>query len=109
MLLLKGNQGKSVIVNAIQKYNNAKVYVYNNEPIQTLDSYFVSSKYFSVKEFCESIFKDINGLGAENHPVHMIVTYTNLSDGNEIGLIEDYANMFEKMRLVSTVVVTCKL
>ena len=70
MLLLKGNVGKSKVVDAIQKYNNARIYVYDKEPIQTLDSYFISSKEFTIKEFCESLYRDINGLGYDNLPVN---------------------------------------
>lgn len=108
MLLLKGNVGKSKVVDAIQKYNNARVYVYDEEPIQTLDSYFISSKEFGIEEFCKSLYRDINGLGYDNLPVNMVVIYTNLSE-LEIGLIEDYANTLEKNYMVCNVIVTCKI
>lgn len=109
MLKLTGNAGKSVIVDAIQKYNNARVYVYGEEPIQTLDSYFISSKDFTAKEFCESLYRDIEGIGCEHLPVNMVVIYTNLSDIEDIGLIEDYAHTLENNHMIGIVVVTSKI
>ena len=39
MLKLIGNVGKSVIVDAIKKYNNARVYSYDKELIPVMESY----------------------------------------------------------------------
>ena len=43
MIKISGNVGKSVIVDAINKYNNARVYSYDKELIPVMESYHVNS------------------------------------------------------------------
>ena len=108
MLKLTGNVGKSIIVDAIKKYNNARVYSYNKELIPVMESYHVNSDECSVKEFCEYILEDIDSLSSEQLPVNMVVIYTNLTDKHDITMVEDYANTLEFEGKVGTVVVTSK-
>ena len=109
MLKLTGNVGKSVIVDAIKKYNDARIYSYDKELILAMESYHVNSDECSVKEFCEYILEDINSLSSEQLPVNMVVIYTNLTDKHDITMVEDYANTLEFKRKVGTVVVTSKI
>lgn len=108
MLQVIGDVGKSVIADAIKKYNNARIYVYDKEPVQTLDSYFISSKDFVVEEFCESVKRDIEGLGCEYLPVNTVILYTNCPDINVIVDIRDLARELEEKHLVGTVIVMAK-
>lgn len=108
MLKLTGNVGKSIIVDAIKKYNNARVYSYDKELIPVMESYHVNSDECSVEEFCKYVFCDINALGKEYLPINMAVIYTNLSDIKDIGLIEDYAITLEHNNMVGTVLVVSK-
>ena len=109
MLKLTGNVGKSVIVDAIKKYNNARVYSYDKELIPVMESYHVNSDECSIKEFCEYILEDIDSLSSEQLPVNMVVIYTNLIDKHDITMVEDYANTLEFEGKVGTVVVTSKI
>lgn len=109
MLKLTGNVGKSIIVDAIKKYNNARVYSYDKELIPVLESYHVNSDECSVKEFCEYINEDIDSLSSEQFPVNMVVIYTNLEDKHDVTLVEDYANTLEFERKVGTVLMTSKV
>ena len=109
MLKLTGNVGKSVIVDAIKKYNNARVYSYDKELILVMESYHVNSDECSVKEFCQFVYNDINSLGNEQLPINMVVIYTNLIDKHDITMVEDYANTLEFEGKVGTVVVTSKI
>ena len=109
MLKLTGNVGKSIIVDAIKKYNNARVYSYDKELIPALESYHVNSDECSVEEFCKFIFNDIYELGEERLPINMVIIYTNLSDIRDVGIIEDYAHTLEHNRMVGTVVVASKI
>lgn len=108
MLQVIGEVGKSVIADAINKYNKARIYVYDEEPVQTLDSYFISSKDFVVEEFCESVKRDIEGLGCEYLPINTVVLYTNCSDINVIVDIRDLARELEEEHLVGTAIVMAK-
>lgn len=108
MLQVIGDVGKSVVADAIKKYNNARIYVYDKEPVQTLDSYFISSKDFIVEEFCESVKRDIEGLGCEYLPVNTVILYTNCPDINVIVDIRNLARELEEKHLVETVIVMAK-
>ena len=109
MIKISGNVGKSVIVDAIKKYNNARIYSYDKELIPVMESYHVNSDECSIKEFCEYILEDIDSLSSEQLPVNMVVIYTNLTDKHDITIVEDYANTLEFERKVGTVVVTSKI
>ena len=108
MLKLTGNVGKSVIVDAIKKYNDARVYSYDKELIPVMESYHVNSDECSIKEFCEYILEDIDSLSSEQLPVNMVVIYTNLED-KHITIVEDYANTLEFEGKVRNVAVTSKI
>lgn len=109
MLKLTGLVGKSVIVDAIKKYNNARIYSYDRELIPVMKSYHVNSDEYTVKEFCEFVLEDINSLSSEQFPVNMVVIYTNLVDRHDITMLEDYANTLEFERKVGTVVIMSKI
>ena len=109
MIKISGNVGKSVIVDAIKKYNNARVYSYDKELIPVMESYHVNSDECSIKEFCEYILEDIDSLSSEQLPVNMVIIYTNLTDKHDITMVEDYANTLEFEGKVVTVVVTSKI
>ena len=109
MLKLTSNVGKSVIVDAIKKYNNARIYSYDKELIPAMESYHVNSDECSVKEFCEYILEDIDSLSSEQLPVNMVVIYTNLEDKHDITMLEDYANTLEFEGKVGSIVITSKI
>ena len=109
MLKLTGSVGKSIVVDAIKKYNDARIYSYDKELIPVMESYHVNSDECSVKEFCQFVYNDICGLGDEHLPINMVVIYTNLSGIKDIGIIEDYAHTLEHNHMVGIVVVTSKI
>ena len=108
MLQVIGENGKSVVADAIQKYNNARIYIYDKEPVQTLDAYYISSKHFTVEEFCKSVKRDIEGLGCYYLPVNTVVLYTNCLDINVIVDIRVLARELEEKHLAGTVIVMAK-
>ena len=105
MLSVKGRVGKSIIADAIKKYNNARIYSYDTDIVPSLESYHVQSDECDIKEFCKFVFDDIHNLGDEVLPLSMVVIYTNLSEINDIGVLEDYANTLEQNKMVGTVVI----
>lgn len=109
MIKISGNVGKSIIVDAIKKYNNARVYSYDKEIIPVMESYHINSDECSIKEFCEYILEDIDSLSSEQLPVNMVVIYTNLENKHDITMVEDYANALEFEVKVGIVVVTSKI
>lgn len=108
MLSVRGRSGKSIIADAIKKYNNARVYSYDTNIIPSLESYHVNTDECDVEEFCKFVFTDIHNLGTDMLPLNMVVIYTNLSDIDDIGLLEDYAHTLEQNRMVVTAVIMHK-
>ena len=106
MLKLTGNVGKSVIVDAIKKYNNARVYSYDKELIPVMESYHVDSNEYSVDEFCKFVYENMSSLSAENFPISIVVIYTNLQE--EINTIESLACILEAEQLAGMVIVTSR-
>lgn len=108
MLKLIGDKGKSFIVNAIQKYSNAKIYVYYEDYIETIEGYQFNSNEYSVEQFCEFVYKNVNNLNNEFLPVNIIVIYTNLFDNEQIKIIEDCATKIELENIAGNVIITHK-
>lgn len=108
MLAVKGRIGKSVLADAIKKYNNARIYSYDTDIIPSLESYHVQSDECDIKEFCKFVFDDIHNLDEDILPLNMVVIYTNLSEIDDIGMLEDYANTLEQNKMVGTVVIMYK-
>lgn len=108
MVKVSGKSGKSIIAEAIQKYNGAVIYSYYDELLPFENGYHVDSGKYSVDEFCEGMMVDIKEKveGNEGSPLNMVIIYTNLSDISEICTLCAYAERFEEVeKLVGTVVV----
>lgn len=107
MLKLIGENGKSIIAEALQEYeySHAKVYVYEEYEIPSLNYYYyVDANQYSVKEFCDFVYNDLTELEHTN----MVVLYTNLSDISAMETIRRYAELLEGEGLASLVIVTSK-
>ena len=107
MIKITGKAMKFEIANAIQQYNGAKIFSYDNYLPPFVDCWHVNSDEYSVDEFCEGIMAVIkeeveNG---ESLPLKMAVIYTNLENIVEINMIYNYAEKIEKEHLVVSVVV----
>ena len=109
MLKLTGNVGKSIVVDALDNYRNARVYSYNRELIFQTESYHVNSDECSVKEFCDFVYNDINELGTERLPVNIVAIYTNLTNEDDIKLLEECAHKLEEEAMVRIVLVASKI
>lgn len=107
MLILKGNTGKSIVADALHRYNFAPVFVYDKEPINTIKCDFIPADEVPIIQFCKGLYDHIKEYYSEFLPIDMIVIYTNLSEV-DCGLIFDYAHMIEIENLVVNVIVTCK-
>ena len=106
MLKLTGKAGKSLVVEAIQnRFNNLRIYSYNEYMVPTMESYHVDSDECSVDEFCEFVYQDILKLEKEKPLNDAIVIYTNLQQIEEI---EKLAVELESEYLVRMVVITSR-
>ena len=108
MIQIAGKNGKSIIADAIQKYNGAPIYSYYNDSLPFEDCWQVSPDEYSVKEFCEGMIADIKEKVKrnENLPLNMVVIYTNLSGIENITTLHTYVSRLENVeKLVGTIVV----
>ena len=107
MLSVSGKAGKSIIADVLKEHLNARVYSYGEDNC-IWGSYHVQSNECDIKEFCEFVFDDIHNLGNEALPLRMVVIYTNLSDIDDIGVLEDYAHTLEQNHMVTFAVIMHK-
>jgi len=91
MLILKGNQGKSVIAEILASSHRALTYVYYTESLP-FDSYYISSKDYNVDELIDSVKRD---LYSNNGNTEILVIYTNLSDNQQIEQLEVFLRKCE--------------
>ena len=107
MIKITGKTMKSEITNAIQHYNGAKIFSYDDYLPPFVDCWHVNSNEYSVKEFCEGIFAAIKEevKNKEYLLLKMIVIYTNLDDLTEIDILYKCAEKIEEEHLVASVVV----
>ena len=105
MLVLKGNVGKSVVLQSlIESYSDSYAIVYDKEPIGTILTCYVSSKEFNLEDLCESIKREIE---SECKSKSMIIVYTNLPE-SEIDCVKSLVEKFESDHFCRYGVVMCK-
>jgi hypothetical protein len=104
MLVLKGKQGKSRIVEILLKNTKSIAYVYYYKPM-SFDSYFISSKMFGLEEVVRTIRLDT--LDGKPRNFEYFIVYTNEEEHN-LGLIEDALLEFESNGICRIGIVTCK-
>ena len=75
MIKISGENGKSIIADAIQRYNGAEIYSYYDELIPFEHYWNVDSNKYTVKEFCEDMVANIKKQVAENEnsPLNMVI------------------------------------
>ena len=104
MLILKGNAGKSVVVERLSHYTNTFVYGYVEDiPFNVEGMTYVLSKDVSIQMFCRDLEEDILRKGI----VETIIVYTNFPE-DEIIPIMDVIEKLEKINAFRFGIVTCK-
>lgn len=105
MLVLKGNVGKSVVLQSlIESYPDSYAIVYDKEPINTIPTCYISSKEFNLEDLCGSIKREIE---SECRSRSMIIIYTNLPE-SEIDYIKSLVGKFESDHFCRWGIVMCK-
>lgn len=104
MLLLKGNAGKSVVVERLSSHTNTFVYGYVEEaPCYIEGMTYVLSREVSVEMFCHDLQEDILKRGI----IETVIVYTNLSE-EEIEPIKEVIEKLEKVNVFRFSIITCK-
>lgn len=104
MIKVSGKSGKSIIAEAIQKYNGAVIYAYCDDLPPFTECYYVNRSEATVREFCGFILHDLIEK-TKDGAIPMIVIYTNESDLETTGILADYTvSNYEHDGYVGTVV-----
>lgn len=104
MLILKGNAGKSVIVERLSHYTETVVYGYLEDMIYNVEGMMcVLAKDVSLNMFCNNLEEDILKKGH----IDTLIIYTNLSE-DEIIPIKDALEKLEKLNVFRWGIITCK-
>lgn len=104
MLLLKGQAGKSVIVERLSHYTNTVVYGYVDDIPYNIDGMiYVLTKDVSIQIFSKDLEEDILKRGI----IDMAIIYTNLSE-EEIVPIKNVIEKLEKANAFRFGIITCK-
>lgn len=104
MIKVSGKSGKSIIAEAIQKYNGAVIYAYCDDLPPFTECYYVNRSEATVREFCAFILHDLIEK-TKDGAIPMIVIYTNESDLETTGILADYTvSNYEHDGYVGTVV-----
>ena len=105
MLVLKGNVGKSVVLQSlIESYPDSYAIVYDKETIRTVETYCVSSKDFNLEDLCDGIKREIE---SECRSRSMIIVYTNIPE-SEINCVKSLVEKLESSHFCRWGVVMCK-
>lgn len=104
MLILKGQSGKSVIVERLSHYTDTVVYGYIEDiPYNVEGMICVLTKDVSIQMFCKGFEEDILKQGI----VDIVIIYTNLSE-EEIVPIKGVIEKLERINAFRLGIITCK-
>ncbi len=84
MLILKGDYGKSRVVDFLMDKSNSLCFMYYDHPV-ICNSIGMDSREYSLKDFLECISDTLKGIAIENKHYDYLIIYTN---NDEIDLQE---------------------
>jgi hypothetical protein len=104
MMILKGDVGKSVVVDRLSKYTDTQIFGYSDDIPTYIDGItYVLRKDVSIELFCNYFEENL----LKNEYTEMLIIYTNLNE-DEVGMICNRINMLEENGCVGYSIVTCK-
>lgn len=105
MMVLTGNVGKSVVLQSlVEAYNDIYALVYDESPIPTVGTLYVSSKDFGIEQLCDSIRR---GVCIKQGRRELVVIYTNLHEADTFA-IKDLIEELEQDGFCRYGIVMCK-
>lgn len=96
MLMIKGDNGKSVVANILLDSTNSKCFVYNDYPVIN-NSLCVDSTKYSLAEFMQCIKEYHTNIAHPDDQYDYLIIYTNqteISLKRFIGWLVEYNNFF---------------
>lgn len=105
MLILKGDNGKSRVLDIIMNKTNSVCFVYNNYPI-ICDAICVDSRKYSLEDFLKCISEDMLTVINDKYYEYLLI-YTNQNEEDLKGII-DWINKHKYEIKCINVIITCK-
>jgi len=105
MLLLKGKNGKSIILDIISKNTNSTAIVYYDKPIIE-DGLFMNSGTMSFQDFMFELRQYMNNFNKEDKRIDYLIIYTNQGEPT----IKHQKELFQKWENVYgiLIIIGCK-
>lgn len=106
MLIVKGDYGKSRVVDILMAHTNSICFVYNNYPL-IYESICVDSNEYSLEDFLECISDELKDAVIKDKHYEYLFVYTNQNEKD----LQDIVSWLDKYRCrlpCRDIVVTCK-
>lgn len=106
MLIVKGDCGKSRVVDVLMAHTNSICFVYNNYPL-IYESICVDSNEYSLEKFLECISDELKYAAISDKHYDYLLVYTNQSEED----LQDIINWLDKHKFkipCRDIVLTCK-
>lgn len=105
MIRVIGSNKKFEIANAIQQYNKAEIYVYDENHFLFTHCYHANPNDETVESFCKFIINNLESKAKiKDSYIPMAIIYTNLYEPIKIAIVENYIKEMENAKLVGNVV-----
>ena len=106
MLIVKGKNGKSVLVNVISDITHSICFEYHDYPV-FYNSYCVDSEEYYLSEFIECIEEEFNDLMEDGKHYDYLIIYTNKKE-EELKELIDWLNENKHKICCLDIIVMCK-
>ena len=105
MIRVTGSNKKFEIANAIQQYNKAEIYSYDENHFLFTHCYHVNPNDGTVESFCKFIINNLESKAKiKDYYIPMAIIYTHLDEPMKIAIVENYLKEIENKNLVGNVV-----
>lgn len=106
MLILKGNAGKSRIIDILMSKTNSACFVYNDYPL-IYKSISVDSSQYSIDDFVECISDTMKDYIVNDEHYQYLLIYTNQKE-EDLRKLTDYFDKYKWMIPFVDIIITCK-
>lgn len=106
MLIIKGDYGKSRIVDILMAHTNSICFVYNNYPL-IYESICVDSNEYSLENFLECISDELKEATIKDKHYDCLLVYTNQNE-EDLKKIIDWLEKYKFKIPCRDIVLTCK-
>ena len=106
MLIIKGDYGKSRVIDILMAHTNSVCFVYNNYPL-IYESIYLDSNEYSLVDFLECISDELKDSVVKDKHYDYLLVYTNQNE-EDLKEIIDWSEKHKFKIPCRDIVLTCK-